>query len=747
MKTVDETHLLDIRPRLRNDVVFLRVETGIYLRSSETTCVLKGPGAYEWMSVLGPRLTGESTIAELCEGLDEKRRRTAVGLIRTLLDRGFARDLPKGDSAALPEPVAELFAPQVNFVEHFMHGHDLTPQELFARFRATRVLVAGPPGPVAVAAVRGLLRNGLAHAVLEDPRWEREHAGEFDADLALLDAAGAPADVVMLTEGDVHAAGFDVVVCAVEAAGAATLLRLTERLAERSARTAGGGAPRLVPVVLDGARAVMGPISGPAEQPCWLCAALRLSANSDPRLTADFWRGLALGTKGDGNAGRDTAAGTIAQGMIGNALAFDVFRLRTGQLGADDEAHAVIQDLTTLESHRERVLPHPACPMPHTSAHPKEIDFHAPADDKDAYGRAAFLVSPGVGVLADWADEDVRQIPIKTGRVRLGPAGHLADGVREITAYDVETILAARTRAVRAAVSAYVGRLGPSGGTAETEAETAAQARIAPEQLALHVGTPDGSAATTTWLPATSLHDGTLWQVPAAAVHPLSAANGDLRFEPSAAGAAAGWTFAEVQERGLCSALAHRGLTEAITGAAPAAPLDEAWLAEDEDVAFALGSLRHIGRTARVYALPGAGPVRAVLAVVDAPQAADSPDAPATPADDTPHWSVAAALDTRTALREAVLDAAGAAVDHHKEGTRPDLGDPLLTDFDPRVLTAGGPAPDWSHDDPAVPLADVLAHLHRQGTRALFADTTTIDLKAARGLVTGTVLLARSQPA
>jgi bacteriocin biosynthesis cyclodehydratase domain-containing protein len=718
MKTVDETPLLQIRPRLRNDVVFLRVETGIYLRSSETTCVLKGPGAYEWMSVLGPRLNGESTIAELCDGLDEKRRGTAIGLIRTLLARGFARDLPKGDSATLPEKISETFAPQINFVEHFMHGHDLTPQELFTRFRSTRVLVAGPPSAVAVAAVRGLLRNGLARVVLEDPRWE---TGEFDADVALLDAAGAPAEVLVSKAGEADPLDHDVVVCAVEAAGAAALLRLTERVARTAA---GDHAPRLVPVVTDGTRAVMGPISGPPEQPCWVCAGLRLSANSDPRLTADFWRGLALGAKDPAGP----VAGTIAEGMIGNALAFEVFRLRTGQLGTDDEAHAVIQDLTTLESHRERVLPHPACPMPHTSADPKEIDFHAPTDEQDAYGRAAFLVSPNVGLMADWADEEINQIPIKTGRVRLGPAGHLADGAREITSYDIETILVARTRAVRAALAAYVGRLGPAGRAAE--AGTASRVAVAPEQLALHTGA--AGTATSPWLPATSLHDASLWKVPAAAVHPLSSANAALEFEPSSAGAGVGWTIDEAQERGLCSALAYHGLQDAITGAAPAASLEESWLTQDEDVAFCLGSLVHIGARARVFALPGAEPVRAVLAVVDSGDG------------EAPDWAVAAALDVRTAVRTAVLDAAGAAVDRHKDGARPDLGDPLLTDFDPRVLAEGDLARTWTYDDPAVPVADVLAHLHRGGTRALFADTTTVDLASARGLVTGTVLLART---
>lgn len=715
--------LTDIHPRLRNDVVFLRVETGIYLRSSDSACVLKGPGAYEWMSILGPRMTGELSVAELCDGLDEKRRTTAVGLMRTLLDRGFARHTPPPDTATLPAPVVDMFGPQINFVEHFMHADEHRPEDLFARFRASRVLVAGPRSATAGAAVRGLLTNGLAEVTLEDPAWQ----SEFDADIAALAAAGAPARVVPLPgEEPVDVSAFDAIVYVAGSAHATALLSLTEQVM----RAGAGDGPRLFPVVTDAERAVMGPISGPAEQPCWVCAQLRLSANSDPRLAADFWRGLAGArpvTDGD-------AVSPVAEQMIGNAVAFGVFRMRTGQLRGDDERHAVIQDLTTLESHRERVLPHPECPLPHRRTAPQGAAPAAPAADDEAYGRASVLVSPGVGIMSGWADESIRQIPLKTGRVRLGPAGSLRDGVREITAYDIETILAARTRAVRAAVSAYVGHLGPVGvgaGGRTTPAPDTAGRRVAPERLGPYSGlSPLGDGQEHTWLPAVSLHDGTLWQVPGAAVYPLSPANAGLCFEPTSSGAAAGWTAGSVQELGLCSALAYRALAAAVRSTAPPAALGEALLAGDDQVAFMLGSLKHIGRRARVYALPGAAPGFAALAVVDGVEG------------NPPDWAVGSGLCARDAVRAAVLDAVGRAVSRHCEAAPADMGDRLLADFDPRVLAVTGEMCDWSFDEAPVAFADALALLAASGTRALFTDTTTIDLSAVRGMVTGTVLLA-----
>ncbi|MEU0187569.1 hypothetical protein ABZ312_41465, partial [Streptomyces sp. NPDC006207] len=128
--------------------------------------------------------------------------------MKALLDKGFARDFPQPDDKVLDSAAAELFASQVNFIEHFMHADRRTPQELFARFRSSRVLVSGPPGDVLAAAVRGLLRNGLAEVFVDDASWGRE----FDGEIARLADAGTPAKVVVLPLPPVDLAAFDVVV-------------------------------------------------------------------------------------------------------------------------------------------------------------------------------------------------------------------------------------------------------------------------------------------------------------------------------------------------------------------------------------------------------------------------------------------------------------------------------------------------------------------------------------------------------
>lgn len=715
----------DIRPRLRNDVVFLRVETGIYLRSSEVSCVLKGRGVYEWMSALGPRMTGEWTVAELCGGLDEARRGTAQGLVRTLLDRGFARDASSSDAVELPEPVRRQFASQVNFVEHFMHGDARSPQALFDRFRNSRVLVAGPSSGIADAAVRGLLRNGIAQVSVTADAYT---PAAFEADLAELAAAGTPAEVIPLPGVPADLLNYDVVVCAVVSETSATLLELTRRILG----AAGGADLRLLPVVTDHGKAVLGPISGPAEQPCWLCAQLRLSANTDPRRSADFWRALALGPR----AGGDGGVSAIAQRMIGNALAFEVFRLRTGQLGPSDEGSAVVQDLRTLESTRARVLPHPQCPMPHEVPAPRVEE--QPITEQQSHARAEVLVSPSLGVLSGWTDETIKQIPIKIGRVRLGYTGSLADGPREIAAFDTDVILDARARAVRSAISTYIGRLGPLDSTsltadADADAGTGSQPeKIAAERLDGYSGASTfGADRSPQWVAASSLHDGSSWRVPAAAVYPFSPANADLQFEPTSAGAAADWNLAPVKESGLCSALAYRAALAAVRSGTPLHRLDESLLAADDEITFLMDSLRHLDLRPRVLALPGATPAFAALVVIDSATAGQRPE-----------WSIGARLSGVAAVRASLRDAVGSTVIRHYEGTSADLGDPLIAGLDPRVFSDAGTSVDRSFDRPAATVADVLAALEATGTHALFADTTTIDCRSVGGLVAGTVVLA-----
>ncbi len=712
-----EAELLKVRPRLRNDAVFLKVETGVYLRHTETACVLKGRLAYQWISILGPRMNGEYSVGELCSGLDDGQRQTVLRLTGALLERGFVRDVPSAGDAGLSDAVLTRFRPQINLVEHFTGGAGGdSPAARFARFRSARALVIGS-GPVVDAAVRGLVRNGMAR--VDHVTTDAAAAGDLEREAGELRAADVPVTLTALPgTGDVSWRDYDVVVVAAEGAGLSELLDISRRLREDDRPSA-----RLLPIVSAGERAVLGPLSGTTTGPCWVCAQLRLSANGDPSAAADLWRELALARPVD----RRASAGETVPAMIGNAAALEMFRLFTGQLSAADERHVVTQDVTTLESVRDPLLPHPECPLCRDLV---PAEGSAPADDaadEEVYERAAPLVSPRVGVLSGWADEPLEQIPLKIGRIRVAGAG--AHGPRWITAFHTETILQARLAAMRSALSWYVGtctdRPDVVVGTA-AELTAAGHRVVAPADLAIWSGVRPGDDVPRAYVPAVSLADGAPALVPHAAVYPFSSVNVDLGFERTRAGAAAGRSRTEIVAAGLSDALAHRGLVAAIRGTAAAYELPATTLESDEEARFALSGLRHLGERVRAYALPGALPGHAVLAVLEG----------------GPVWTVGAGLSAREALRAALRDALGQAQLIAAEGAPADLGDPLLADFDPRTGWTGGDSAPWSLDAPTAETGQMLSSLAGEGLDAYLVDTTTVDLRTTPAITTGSVLLA-----
>jgi bacteriocin biosynthesis cyclodehydratase domain-containing protein len=717
-----DSELLGIRPRLRNDAVFLRVETGVYLRHSESACVLKGKLAYQWISILGPRMNGEVSVGELCAGLDDGQRRTVLRLTGALLAQGFVRDVPPATGAGLPEEVLTRFRPQINLIEHFAEGGD-APTTRFARFRAARALVAGSAS-VLTAAVQGLVRNGMAQVDYVTPRDGADPAGALAPEVEDLRAAGVPVTVTSRA-ADVTWPDYDVVIFAAEGEGLAELLAVSRRL-----REAPGPATRLLPIVTTGERVVLGPLTGTTTGPCWLCAQLRLAANGAPGPAADLWRELALGEAVD----RSTATSGTVPAMVGNAAALETFRLFSGQFSAVDERQVIVQDATTLESVREPLLPHPACPLCRDLTLPPAAEPTAATDtatDEETFERVQPLISPRVGVLSGWADEALEQIPLKIGRVRVAGSGEVAPGPRTITAFHPETFLQARVAAVRSALAWYAGTFArrPDVVVGTPARLTGEGHRVVPDAgLLTWSGIASAGDAPRPYVPAVAVATGERVLVPQAAAYPLTSVNRDARFERAAVGSAAGRSRLEVVAAGLADALAHRGLLAALRGTAAAYELPAGIVERDEEARFARVSLGHLGQTVRVYALPGARPAYAVLAVLD----------------ESRIRAVGAGLSPGDALRAALRDVLGLAQTAAAEGTPADLGATLPADFDPRTTwTEGASGGDgWPEDAPPAETGQVVAALAAHGLDAYLVDTTTADLRAVPAISTGTVLLS-----
>ncbi|MFX4292750.1 TOMM precursor leader peptide-binding protein [Streptomyces bohaiensis] len=352
--------LADTRPRIRRDVLCTETSGGVLFHTADGDVHLTGRGraAYRCATQLLPRFDGRNRLAELCAGLGEAQRATVAELVSCLLERELARDhrpTPEGEGAAvaapLPAAVAERFAPQIEYADHYVDDGE----RRFARYRATRVAVLGA-GEVADRCARSLLRNGAAAIGAEAATGARV-AGEA----AELIAAGCPVEIAVVA-GDAFPAAwetYDVVVLT----GADTAPHLHALLA--------AGTPEgrtLLPMWTHGDRAMVGPRATAGSTGCWSCALLRLGAARDAAGAAALRREAAAGerpTDAPDATAPDAPAPDALRGpaaaMVGNLLAHEVFRIATGVPPSETDSQVQIQDLVSLDVTVEPAHRHPDC--------------------------------------------------------------------------------------------------------------------------------------------------------------------------------------------------------------------------------------------------------------------------------------------------------------------------------------------------------------------------------------------------
>ncbi|MBM0279032.1 TOMM precursor leader peptide-binding protein, partial [Micromonospora tarensis] len=597
----DAAETLEVRPKLRHDVVFLDAPAGAYLRGPDTAFLIKGRSAFRWLTTLSPYLTGEHTLAQLTATLDQAQRQTVLTLVRALLARGFAKDA--GDRSEVPEPVARRFAAQIEFVDHFTDD----PTGRFLRFHTARVALAGE-GAALLAAATGLLRNGCLHLELYPDDDPARYAEALRAEVATLRADGLAAEV-QVHDGPVDPSGADAVVYCTDRTGLSRLAEL--------ARDCHRDGPLLVPVLVDDERAVVGPTVAPGRTPCWLCAQLRLAAAAPADTAADFWRHLAVGV------GPDVPAPLpeVTARMLGNAAAFELFRVLTGAMAADSADAVLLLRRSTLESAREPVLPHPACPVC------RGVDVAGPeqpgGSDDETYQRAQSLVSPNAGVFTRFVDDPLEQAPLKTARLRLPGPG----GPREVTAFDVHTVQTARLGAYRIAVRDHAARYAdPHDGVLATAQELRRRGEHPVPWTELHTasGAVDDDPHRRSvgcrrprWAAPRRCGCPPRWRCPPRPRTARASPSGrsPARRRPT--------RLDGVIDQGLADALAYQALTGAMRGVGGLSVVTEEALVADDDTAFVVKAAHRFGRQLAVFALTGAAPAHAVLAVVDGPDGRD----------------------------------------------------------------------------------------------------------------------------
>ena len=727
-------HVAGTRPRVKQDVLYTRTPQGVLFHNSHADFHLASASAYRCACAIVPRLTGRHTVAELCDGLGDGPRAMVAELVTAMLDRGFARDVPpeSAEAARLPAAVAERFAAQVNYADHYAG----LAVERFLRFRTAHVAVVGDDA-VAQWCALSLIRNGSEAVAVRGGAGHAAGSGRLADEVAELNTAGCAVMLLPLPRREVtwdDLRGYDVVVTT------GGIRQVTALLA--------AGVPEsvsLLPFSVVGGHALVGPLTRGTRPGCFVCAALRFGANHSSGAAADLWSGLVVPSA----AATATAPSRPLAAMLGNLLAFEVFRLTTGALPPETEEQVIVQDLDSMDCATEPLSPHPRCPYCSGSTVRPETEAVVPqsprtttvadadqADEMhDELTARSVLVQPSVGVFTAFDDDTVTQLPVKAARIRLG-LGHAER--RAITAFDVHHVVGARLSALHRAAEVYAEHVVPPRLAAEDgDSDGDAPIRFEVSDLAIASGAGAGAGAgagtgaqvgSSGRIKALSLLSDKEVLVPAAAVYTFGAANRDGAYLRTSAGTGAGRSTAEALGRALSTALGLDALRSVLSHERPASRVKLPGLDDDPELRFLADSATQLDLGVELLDLtdPTSG-VHVLLA-----RAQDE-------ARDRPVWAVGTDILWRRAARDALCDLVGRVqLGRQEPGVPIDGGDPLIRALDPFALPVEGdvrPALDAASTWP-----EALDALRRAGRDAHVVPTGSDDLARA-GIVVVRVLL------
>ncbi|MGW8485720.1 YcaO-like family protein [Streptomyces sp. NPDC055886] len=681
---------------LRQDSVFLETPEGVLLRGGEEDFFLKGKSAYRWLTALAPALSEGCTEEQLRSGLDAQRSEAVGNLVAQLVRSGFLRERRVESAELLNAEVRFRFAEQIAFLAHYGD----TPQAAFRKVRSSRVLVVGE-GPGALAAVRMLLRNGV-HAVAlcgADAEAPQVRSAR-DRLLGELFDAGVGASLDLMAEHSderiaARAAAWEPdAMLAVPEGPSAKLLDLLAAHAAQNGLS-------FLPGRLRSGKIMLGPLLTGGSSPCERCFQLRLAESGPAAFPAES----------------EQLFPAVAA-AAGSELAADLFKQLSGCMRPESAAAVVIRDPLSLESTRELLSVHPACPSCMRRETPADFarsleelavgGHDLPSETAARSSHHAAVTAPTFGELAGYDDDELPQLLVKTGRVRRA-----AEGGSAAVGHSFDTLQAARVDAVQRLVRHHaVSRRAPaflptrvgSCGELMSDGQEVLPAERFSALAPGDVRSSTGQAAVT-WVPALSLAHRTAVWIPRDVAFDGAESTSSHR----AAGYGAGATFEETVTSGLLSALLHERLRDRIAGRAGARDIELPSGSAGKDLAI-LPSVRRLAGGLHLSEITGETPVSVVVARADAP-ASGKP------------LQVAAVGVTRTAaLRTAVLELAGM-LQGPQDGPYPDRAETLACPDDwPRL---GTHAPAGDQEPPGTPAgrtepAILLDALRRAGREAVY---------------------------
>lgn len=717
-----ERDILEIRPKLKHDAVFLELENGTFFQGNNKGFVLKGRSVYKWISALTPYMTGEYTLAQLCDGLEPTQANMIINLVQALLEKDVIRNHIPEDSGLLPEALATYFQRQIELIAHYADS----PFTRFQKFREGNLLLVGN-GHSLTALAKTLIRNGLRTVQLMSDDNKAVYREALQPEMEALQEQQIETSLVFI-EADAPLHEYDLVVFAADATSLKDIYQWQQKCLEAHCP--------FLPVTPFNELVIIGPLVTDKEGPCWLSAMMRLTANmAESDYKAALWKDMMLGQRLNVS---QTPYHSVVAGLVGNGVAFEVFKLLAGHIQPETLNSVIIQRVDTLETRYSRLLPHPLSPLAEPTPdrnRQRLLDFvrdnteELPEVD-NLFDRYYFLVDPFVGIIHSFADEDIEQIPLKVARIELGDPHFTATEKHQITAFSIQNLKEARDIALLASLEYYARSLPDTRGMKfASRAEMADQGLtvITEEQLASHTGVPIPADHTRVhWLPAYALFAEDICYVPAASVYTNTYLNRFRHFDDDSAGWSVGSSLSDLLEKGILHQLAGAQARSLIAQQSHLAQIpQESWRHLDESIDYLLTTLERFNETVSLAVIQSEAPVFTVIARTSQNAMVAS----------------AYALTLVEAIRKALISVIGnlqlldsGAI---RSLPKPDRLTELLSAATPTGVAQGLLEATHSQEE-------ILAYLRAKRQEVLFVLATPKDLDVIGGLHVGTILLTHA---
>ncbi|BCK73553.1 hypothetical protein Srufu_075060 [Streptomyces libani subsp. rufus] len=386
-----------MRPRLKDDTYFTRVNEGLVWLTPAGLLTVKEPSVAAMVERLAPRLNGCHTVDELTARLPERGRRLVVELLDALVRQGLVEDVRPGRT---PTTGAD---PDAGFVQQVMGD----PDPAVHRYRNGRALVIGPDRLVAHC-VGALSASGVTRVE------------------TVLDEGGA------MPDGALHAIvheGIDFALHLFDSTG----------LSHASA-LAGVCADRDIPLV-QGLVSESEVLVGPCATVDWTSVWLRLRAEDRKPFKTEPG-------PPSGAAGR----------ILANHMVFQLFRWVTGAAGSEDQRLCSFAT-RTLETRRHDVLPHFCVRKTRPQSRAdfvrtvRELRRGRGCTEAQFSTRAVQAIDARFGPIRDLAEDELPQLPLRQARALIAVPSW-ADGPLVVTASGPD-FATARHRTALKAIGAY----------------------------------------------------------------------------------------------------------------------------------------------------------------------------------------------------------------------------------------------------------------------------------------------------